>query len=238
MARVEQDSTIGPHPDVVLYAPTRDLTDTEDIAASSLHPNEGEPPRYDPTGRRPARRRRRRQRALEHPALDLYGGYEGLLVRTALIRSDQYDDRDLPKVETVMDVALLCKHLIHSDQEHVVTIAADVLLHALAINEAAIGPANHASFTAMQVLKVAFLTSARGVFMVHNHPSGDPRPSNDDLMATRAVLKAAECLQLDFLDHIIVGRQGFVSFTQNAPSLAEAAFSESGRHWRRMPWPM
>jgi DNA repair protein RadC len=53
---------------------------------------------------------------------------------------------------------------------------------------------------------------ASAVIMVHNHPSGDPTPSKDDIAMTREVKEAADKLGIVLHDHIIVGRRGHASF--------------------------
>jgi DNA repair protein RadC len=53
---------------------------------------------------------------------------------------------------------------------------------------------------------------ARGMILVHNHPSGDPRPSDADLEATRRVVDAARTLDLRVYDHVIIARHGATSF--------------------------
>ncbi len=50
---------------------------------------------------------------------------------------------------------------------------------------------------------------------MHNHPSGDPQYSNDDLEVTRRLVKAGEILGISVLDHIIVAQNGFFSFQQH-----------------------
>jgi DNA repair protein RadC len=48
--------------------------------------------------------------------------------------------------------------------------------------------------------------------LVHNHPSGDPKPSRDDIEMTREVRKAAEALGISIHDHLVIGRKGHASF--------------------------
>lgn len=57
----------------------------------------------------------------------------------------------------------------------------------------------------------AIRENASGVILVHNHPSGDPTPSPDDLHLTAEALAAGRLLDIDVLDHIVVARDGFVS---------------------------
>lgn len=200
------DSTFaGPGAGVILYAPASDLVQTERVR-----------PNPDYKADRPAKLPKpRRRKALEHPALELYGGYDKFLVRTALIRAEGYDATKAVQISSPADVAQLCRHLVYADNEYLVTVALDRGNKLRAINEAGIGPADHVAFTAMQILKVAFLTSASALVMVHNHPSGNPMPSGDDMRATQAVRKAADCVGLDVLDHVIVASEGWYSAKLN-----------------------
>ena len=51
-----------------------------------------------------------------------------------------------------------------------------------------------------------------GVILVHNHPSGDPKPSREDIEMTKEVRKAAEALGITIHDHLVIGRKGHTSF--------------------------
>jgi DNA repair protein RadC len=48
--------------------------------------------------------------------------------------------------------------------------------------------------------------------LIHNHPSGDPKPSRDDIEMTREIRKAAEALGISIHDHLVIGRKGHTSF--------------------------
>ncbi|MBC8647210.1 MAG: DNA repair protein RadC, partial [Thermoanaerobaculia bacterium] len=65
-----------------------------------------------------------------------------------------------------------------------------------------------------EILKRALLASAAGVIVYHNHPSGDPSPSREDREFTRRLASAADVVGLRLLDHIVVGREGCVSFRE------------------------
>jgi len=62
-----------------------------------------------------------------------------------------------------------------------------------------------------EVFQPAIQYSAVGVVLVHNHPSGDPSPSDDDIKITKQIIGAGICLEIDILDHIIIGGNKFVS---------------------------
>jgi len=68
-----------------------------------------------------------------------------------------------------------------------------------------------------KIMKRAMALHATGIIVVHNHPTGQLRPSNADLVITRAIAAAADTLDLRFLDHIIVGKEdkGYFSFREN-----------------------
>lgn len=68
-----------------------------------------------------------------------------------------------------------------------------------------------------KIMKRAMALHATGIIVVHNHPTGQLRPSNADINITRALVAAAEALDLRMLDHVIVGREekGYFSFREN-----------------------
>ena len=53
--------------------------------------------------------------------------------------------------------------------------------------------------------------AAAGIIVVHNHPSGDQTPSADDAAVTEALIEAGKLLDIEVLDHLVIGKQGFVS---------------------------
>lgn len=62
-----------------------------------------------------------------------------------------------------------------------------------------------------EVFKPAFVHSAVGIILVHNHPSGDPEPSNDDLAITKRLKKVSEYINISLLDHVIIGDNNYIS---------------------------
>jgi DNA repair protein RadC len=65
-----------------------------------------------------------------------------------------------------------------------------------------------------EVFKPAILESAASIILVHNHPSGDPTPSREDLRLTKQLVECAELLELRIHDHVIIGRERFISLAQ------------------------
>lgn len=74
------------------------------------------------------------------------------------------------------------------------------------------GDVHGAGFYPRAVLAEALRRQAASIVLLHNHPSGDPRPSPEDLQATRRLVDAAQCVGLRVLDHIIIAHDGHFSF--------------------------
>lgn len=147
-----------------------------------------------------------------------YGDQASFVVRTALIRADTWDPEKAATLSSPDAVAALCRHLAVYDQENIVSIAVDSRLRVVAIHEVALGTMD-ASYTDMrQLAKVAFLSGAASMFMVHNHPSGVPSPSAEDKRITNTARDALACIGVKLLDHVIVAHEGWYSFTQEAES--------------------
>jgi len=65
-----------------------------------------------------------------------------------------------------------------------------------------------------EVINPAIRASAASVIFIHNHPSGDPEPSLDDIEITRRLCKSFDIVGINVLDHIIVGQEEYFSFKQ------------------------
>jgi DNA repair protein RadC len=65
-----------------------------------------------------------------------------------------------------------------------------------------------------EVFKAAILANAASVVLAHNHPSGDPTPSPDDMTLTRRLVDAGRLIGVDVLDHIVIGDGRYVSFRE------------------------
>jgi len=76
------------------------------------------------------------------------------------------------------------------------------------------GGVDHAAPQIRDIVLKAIQNFAASIIAVHNHPSGDPEPSEEDAAFTENLKKAGEVLQLNVLDHIIIGDNRFYSFTE------------------------
>lgn len=82
----------------------------------------------------------------------------------------------------------------------------DTRLRVQHVEEVSIGSLNECIAHPREILRPAIVLSAYGFVLVHNHPSGDPAPSEADRRLTRRIKDAAQLLQIEFLDHVIIGR--------------------------------
>lgn len=73
------------------------------------------------------------------------------------------------------------------------------------------GTINASPIRVAEVFRPAIVDSAASIIIAHNHPSGDPTPSQDDLAVTRKLAQAGDLFDIPLLDHIIVARRGFAS---------------------------
>jgi len=76
------------------------------------------------------------------------------------------------------------------------------------------GSLNLSAVYPREIMKKALLYNAAGLIFVHNHPSGDPTPSENDKEITRELVKAGEVMQIKVLDHIIIGENKYFSFAE------------------------
>jgi len=157
------------------------------------------------------KRKRSRSWKADPEAMSLYDGHEGLLVRTALIRPPGWTLTSAPVVRGPQDVFNLVKHLTYADQEHLVVLALDNKNRVNAIYESSIGTATGTQSELRSIAKIMTLTGTTSCVIVHNHPSGDPDPSVEDRAATRVIGRGLRCMDMQLLDHMVVGRDGHVS---------------------------
>ena len=77
-----------------------------------------------------------------------------------------------------------------------------------------LGIANASLAHPREIFRVAIADGACAVILAHNHPSGDPTPSAEDLASTRQAVNAGNIIDIPVLDHIVLGRPGFVSLRE------------------------
>lgn len=101
--------------------------------------------------------------------------------------------------------------LANRSEEWVILVALDIKLNLASAFVVSRGTINSSLIHPREVYKRALLCNAAGVVLVHNHPSGDVKPSKEDVATTKRLIEAGEVLGIQFIDHIIVGTEGYCS---------------------------
>jgi DNA repair protein RadC len=108
-----------------------------------------------------------------------------------------------------------------SAQESLWVITLDGRNNAMGIDRVYQGTATGTSVRVGELFRYAVAVGGVGVIVVHNHPSGDFTPSDEDIKLTRDVVQAARLLDIEFLDHLVVSKNGFASIRSQKPSIWE-----------------
>lgn len=90
----------------------------------------------------------------------------------------------------------------------------DVRNRVLDIVEVYHGSLNTSQVRVGELFKAAIRRNAAAIIVVHNHPSGDPTPSPDDIAITRAIVQAGKLLDVDVLDHLVIGGGRYISLKE------------------------
>ena len=104
--------------------------------------------------------------------------------------------------------------LMKETKEMFITLHLDGKNRIIAMDVVSIGSLNQSIVHPRSVFMTACLTSAAAIILVHNHPTGDPSPSSEDISITRRLREAGEIMGISILDHIIIGNGEYLSFSE------------------------
>lgn len=116
--------------------------------------------------------------------------------------------------------ALLQYEMSALEQEHLRVMLLDRRNRVLEVVEVYKGSVNSSQVRVGELFKDAIRTNASAVIVAHNHPSGDPTPSPDDVAVTRAIVQAGKLLDIDVLDHLVIGQGKWVSLKERGLGFA------------------
>ncbi len=103
----------------------------------------------------------------------------------------------------------------HLKEEHVILLALDVKCRLIREIEISVGTVNQSVLRPREVFVQALKHEAVNIILLHNHPSGDPVPSREDLMITEKLVEVSKLVGIPLLDHIIIGDCCFTSLREN-----------------------
>ena len=110
---------------------------------------------------------------------------------------------------------LLKNQLMFEQQEKVIVLCLNSRLEVIKEKTVFIGGNNISIISGRELFKEALICGSNRVMVVHNHPSGNPEPSIEDIEATERLYSMAKELDIDVVDHLIIGRSRFYSFASN-----------------------
>jgi DNA repair protein RadC len=120
-----------------------------------------------------------------------------------------------PRVTSPADAAnLLMSEMMFLEQEHLRVILLNTRNEVLAAPTIYQGSLNTSVIRVAELFRTAVRANAAAIIVAHNHPSGDPSPSPEDINVTRQLVKSGDLLDIKVLDHIIIGHQRFVSLKE------------------------
>lgn len=124
----------------------------------------------------------------------------------------RYRGKKLPEIRGPDDVVrLVGTKLRKEDREQFLVLLLNARHEVMGRETISVGSLNASIVHPREVFKPAVLTSAAALVLIHNHPSGDPEPSEEDLSITKRLVGAGELLGISVLDHVIVAGRGVVS---------------------------
>ncbi|MFD0710992.1 DNA repair protein RadC [Paenibacillus sp. GCM10027626] len=109
---------------------------------------------------------------------------------------------------------LLAPEVQHLNKEHFVALLLNTKNHLIAKEIISIGSLNATIAHPREVFHKAIRHSSASVIAVHNHPSGDPQPSYEDIEITRRLAEAGEIIGIELLDHVVIGEDRYVSLKE------------------------
>lgn len=143
--------------------------------------------------------------------------YTVSLYRVALVREAAVPLRSARVGTSSTVAAIFWDYLAHVDREHFVVLLLNRKNTLIGINIVSVGSLTASVVHPREVFKPAIVGNAAAIIMGHNHPSGDPQPSNEDRVLTKRLFEGGKLLGIDVLDHVIIGdgTTQYFSFADN-----------------------
>lgn len=110
---------------------------------------------------------------------------------------------------------LFMEEMKYFKREHFRTVCLDTKNQIIGVDDISIGNLNSSIVHPREVFNVAIRKSANSIILLHNHPSGDPTPSIEDIKVTLRLIEAGKIIGIKILDHIIIGEDNHISFRED-----------------------
>jgi DNA repair protein RadC len=119
-----------------------------------------------------------------------------------------------PIIQDAADAARLLGDMGSLAQEHIRVILLDTSRRVIATPTVYIGTLNTSVLRVAEIFREAIVRNSAAIVLAHNHPSGDPAPSPEDIEVTRAIHAAGQLLDIALVDHVIIGHQRWSSLRE------------------------
>lgn len=127
------------------------------------------------------------------------------IYRVSLVRESKMQVEQTQFRSSIQVAGMLHDYLEGADREHFVVLMLDRKNRLIGINTVSIGSLTASMVHPRETWKPAILSNAAAVIFGHNHPSGDPQPSEEDRVLTKRLVDAGKLLGIQVLDHVIIG---------------------------------
>lgn len=118
-------------------------------------------------------------------------------------------------IRSAEDVLQQVRDIADKRQEYLLVLYLNARHELIEKEVVGMGTVNNLRLTPREIFSPAFQTPCAALIMVHNHPSGDPTPSDDDIRFTSRMHEAGDLIGLPMVDHVIVAKSGYFSFRDN-----------------------
>jgi len=130
-------------------------------------------------------------------------------------RSVSADPIVRPVINSPQDIAhLVMEEMRYLDREHFRVVCLSTKNHVLGISAISIGSLNSSMVHPRECFKEAIRRNSNAIILLHNHPSGDPTPSREDIEVTRRLAEGGQILGIEVLDHVIIGDNRYISLKE------------------------
>lgn len=134
------------------------------------------------------------------------------LYSTRLVRETEFTYPDRIQLTAPEDVAsLLHDYFRDKDREEFLTVLMDTANTVTGLSQISVGGLSSSVVEARQIFKTAILANAAAVILAHQHPSGNPEPSREDIKITRQLVEAGDIMDIPVYDHLIITEADYVS---------------------------
>lgn len=122
---------------------------------------------------------------------------------------------DIRKIDSPKDGVELGKRFLQDlDREQLIVCCLDTKNQPTAINVVSVGSLNTSIVHPREVFKPAILSNSASIILFHNHPSGDPEPSKEDISISQRIKESGIILGIKLIDHIIIGNDSYCSLKE------------------------